>query len=108
MLRRCGRDRDLFADLVLTVPWDFRDIAKTLFRKPTRMTLRSDQTSLRAELPQRLDIQMVIMRMSEQHRIDFWKVGHAAGRRCFATKLGQGNGRTVVGENRIDQQRDVP
>lgn len=72
------------------------------------MTLRCDQTRLRAELPQRLDIQMIVMRMSEQHRIDFWKVGDAAGRRCFAPKLGQGNGRAVVGKNRIDQQRDGP
>lgn len=102
MLRGRGRDRDLVANLVLTVPWDFRDIAKTLFRKPTRMTLRRDQKRLRAELPQRLDIQMVVMRMSEQHRIDFWKVGDAAGRCCFSTKLRQGKWRAVVGKYRID------
>ena len=108
MLCRCGGDRDLVADRVFAVPWDFDDIAKALFRKPMRMTLRRDQTRLRTELPQRLNIQMIIMRMSEQHRIDFWKVGDTAGRRCFATKLGQGKGRAVVGKNRIDQQRDGP
>ena len=108
MLRRSGRDRDLVADRMRAMPWDLSDIAKALFRKPMRMTLRCNQTRLRAELPQRLNIQMVIMRMSEQHRIDFWEVGDAAGRRCFAPKLGQGNGRAVIGKNRIDQQRDGP
>lgn len=108
MLRRCGGDRDLIADCVHAMPWDLDDIAKALFREPMRMTLRRDQSRLHAELPQRLNIQMIIMRMSEQHRIDFWKVGDAAGRCCFATKLGQGKGRAVVGKNRIDQQGDRP
>jgi len=108
MLRWCGRDRDLVADRVYAMPWDLDDIAKALFREPMRMTLRRDQSRLRAELPQRLNIQMIIMRMSEQHCIDFWEVVDVAGRRSFATKLGQGNGRAVVGKNRIDQQRDGP
>ena len=108
MLRWCGRDRDLVADRMHAMPWDLSDIAKALFRKPMRMTLWRDQRRIRADLPQRLNIQMIIMRMSEQHRIDLWKVGDAAGRRCFASKLGQGKGRAVVGKNRIDQQRDCP
>lgn len=50
MLRWCGSDYDLIADCVFAVPGDLDDIAKALFRKPMRMTLRRDQAHLCAEL----------------------------------------------------------
>jgi hypothetical protein len=104
VLRRRGGDADVSGNHPRLMPPDLRHLIETLCLQPCTMPFGNEQPD-RIEIAQRPEIEMIIMRVREQHGVDRRKIGKSARRRNPAAQHRQWQRRTEVTEDRIDQKR---
>lgn len=77
-----GRGGEFYfgSDLDIAKPWDFSDMREARTFQPCRMTFRDKERQVFSQLAEGGKVQMIVVRVGEQYRIDMREIIQGAGK----------------------------